>query len=162
MEVWLSGLKHSFAKAANRNVPQVRILLPPQKEIKWGKEIRNVRYTENSDGSGKQTDLVPVYAKEKQIIYPQHQDDEYGEMFLGKRKDNSLINQEHKEFVSKLFTIGNNVVLHHNSSYVIKGGFVKKRKVNGYSNNSDIGIYFWGAEIVVMIQVMQGNIHIIA
>ena len=32
MEVWLSGLKHSFAKAANRNVPQVRILSPPQKK----------------------------------------------------------------------------------------------------------------------------------
>ena len=121
------------------------IMVNPQKEMKWGKDIRNVRYTENTDGSGRQTDLVPYYAKEKQIIYPQHQDDEYGEMFLGKRKDSSLINQEHKEFVSKLFTIGNNVVLHHNSSYVIKDGIVRKERANGYSNNSDIGIYFWGS-----------------
>lgn len=121
------------------------IMVNPQKEMKYGKEIRNVRYTENPDGSGKQTDLVPGYAKEKQIIYPQHQDDEYGEMFLGKRKNNSLINQEHKEFISKLFTIGSNVVLHHNSSYIIKDGFIRKGKANGYSNNSDIGIYFWGS-----------------
>lgn len=124
---------------------KVYIMVNPQKTMKWGKEIREVRYTENPDGSGKQADSIPNFAKESQIIYPQHQDDEYGEMFLGKRKDNAIIEQEHKAFMSKLFIIGNNVVLHHNSSYVIKDGFVKKGEANGYSNNSDIGIYFWGS-----------------
>lgn len=124
---------------------KVYIMVNQQKGMKWGQEYRDVRYTENPDGSGKQTDLIPGYAKEKSIIYPQHQDDEYGEMFLGKRKDDSVAKQEHKNFMSKLFVIGNNVVLHHNSSYVIKDGFVKKGTPNGYSNNSDIGIYFWGS-----------------
>lgn len=127
--------------------------------MKWGKEIRNVRYTENSDGSGKQTDLVPYYAKEKQIIYPQHQDDEYGEMFLGKRKDSSLINQEHKEFVSKLFTIGNNVVLHHNSSYVIKDGFVRKERQMAIQTIVILEFIFGEVEIMEMTQVMQDDTH---
>lgn len=121
------------------------IMVNPKKEMKWGQEIHDIRYTDNADGSGRQTDSIPNYCKERITIYPEHMDDEYGEMFLGKRKEQDKVEQEHNEFLSKLFIVGGNVILHHNSSYKIEDGFVKKGTPNGYSNNSDIGIYFWGS-----------------
>lgn len=124
---------------------KVYIMVNPQKTMKWGEEIREVRYTENNDGSGKQTESIPSYAKERITIYPEHHDDELGEMFLGKKKDENIIEQEHKEFLSKLFRKGNQIIIHHNSSFVIKDGIIKKGKTNPWSNNSDIGIYFWAS-----------------
>lgn len=121
------------------------IMVNPQKRMKWGKEINDVRYTENSDGSGKQLDDIPYFYKKNITIYPEHQDDEYGEMFLGKKKDENVIKQKHEEFLSKLFRINGKVILHHNSSYKLTDGFIKKGKPNVYSNNTDIGIYFWGS-----------------
>lgn len=127
------------------NGNKLYIMVNPQKTMKWGKEINDVRYTQNEDGSGLQTDSIPSYAKEKLTIYPEYQDTEFGEMFLGKRKDSNTAKEIHNDFLSKLFKIGDNVILHHNSSYVLKDGFIKKGKTNNWSNNTDIGIYFWGS-----------------
>ena len=121
------------------------VMVSPQKRMKWGHETFDVVYTENPDGTGNQTDDIPTYKQRFIEIYPEHQDDEYGELFLGKRKDKEVAEQQHKDFMSKVFKINGNVVIHHNSSFVIKDGFIKKGNPNGWSNNSDIGIYFWGS-----------------
>jgi len=131
---WLKGLD------------KIYVMVSPQKILKWGKEMYDVRYTENPDGTGEQTDSIPGYLKNYITIYPEHQDDEYGEIFLGKRKGNEeLLKQKHQDFLSKLFIINGNVIIHHNSSYRIRDGFVKKGKANVWSNNNDVGIYFWGS-----------------
>lgn len=127
------------------NKDKVYVMVNPQKEMRWGTEVNDVRYTENSDGSGKQTEFIPLYAKDYRIIYPEHQDDEYGEIFLGKKKDENVIKQQHEEFLSKLFRTNGKVILHHNSSYKITDGFIKRGEPNRYSNNTDVGIYFWGS-----------------
>ena len=121
------------------------IMVNPQKRMKWGQEINDVIYTENNDGTGKQTEHIPTYIKDEVIIYPEHENDEFGEMFLGKKKDSKLIEEKHNNFISKLFINGNKVIIHHNSSYEIKDGMVRKGTPNGWSNNTDIGIYFWGS-----------------
>lgn len=130
---WLDGTK------------QLYIMVSPQKIMKHGREEYDVRYTKNSDGSGSQIENIPTYVKHNAVIYPEHQNDEYGEIFLGKRKDNDLLIQQHKEFESKLFKAGENIILHHNTSFKVNDGFIKKGKPNGWSNNSDKGIYFWGS-----------------
>ncbi len=124
---------------------KVYIMVNPQKTMKWGQMLNDIKYTENKDGSGRQIDSISSAYKDKIIIYPEHQDDEFGEMFLGKRKDKSVAEKMHEEFVSKLFKAGENVIIHHNSSYVLKDGVIKKGTPNGWSNNTDIGIYFWGS-----------------
>lgn len=121
------------------------IMVSPQKIMEYGEEQYDVRYTENSDGSGRQIQGIPIYVKRNAVIYPEHQNDEYGEIFLGKRKDKDLLIQQHKEFESKLFKYGENIILHHDSSFKVNDGFIKKGKPNWYSNNTDIGIYFWGS-----------------
>lgn len=124
---------------------KVYIMVNPQKTMMYGNEINEVIYTQNSDGSGRQTDRVPTYNKQDLVIYPEYRDTEYGEMFLGKKKDNKVLKEKHAEFVSKLFKYNGKIILHHNSSVQIKDGYIKKGKTNRYSNNSDIGIYFWGS-----------------
>lgn len=128
-----------------KGIDKLYIMVNPQKTMKWGEEVNDVRYTENPDGSGSQVDSIPTRFKEDIVIYPEHQDDEFGEIFLGKKQDSKVIEQKHNEFLSKLFKVGDKIIIHHNSSYVIKDGFVKKGKANGWSNNTDIGIYFWGS-----------------
>ena len=124
---------------------KVYVMVNPQKTMKYGEEINEIRYTENPDGSGRQTDVIPVYARKKIVIYPEHRNDEFGELFLGKKKDSSTIEQTHNEFVSKLFKNGGNVIIHHNSPYVVRDGIIKKGKANLWSNPTDSGIYFWGS-----------------
>ena len=87
----------------------------------------------------------PSYAKRDAIIYDEHQDDEFGEIFLGKRKSNKEAEEKHNNFLSKLFKVGDNVIIHHNSSYKITDGVVKKGTPNTWSNSTDIGVYFWGS-----------------
>ena len=124
---------------------RVFIMVNPEKTMLYGKMINDVRYTENSDGTGKQTQSIPTNAKNNLVIYQEYRDTEFGEMFLGKRKSNDEVKQKHQEFLSKLFIIDNNVLLHHNSSFEIRDGIIKKGVANGWSNNGDIGIYFWGS-----------------
>ena len=123
---------------------KVYIMVNPQKTMEYGEEINDVRYTENPDGSGKQIDNIPPYGNRFLTIYPEHQNDEFGEMFLGKRKSDDTVKQQHELFLSKLFRRGNKVIIHHNSSYKVTDGVIKKGVQNTWSNNSDIGIYFWG------------------
>lgn len=127
------------------NGDKAYIMVNPQKELKWGKMMNDVRYTEKPDGSGKQTDNVTSFYRSNIVIYPEYQDTEFGEMFLDKRKGNDEIKQKHQDFLSKLFVKNGNIILHHNSSYKLTDGLIKKGKPNGYSNNTDIGIYFWGS-----------------
>ena len=121
------------------------IMVDPELSMYGGKMIHKIAYTTNADGTGKQVHSIPTRIEREAIIYPEHQDDEYGELFLGKKKDPETIKQMHQEFLSKLFRKGNYVIIHHNSSYKITDGVVKKGKPNGWSLNSDIGIYFWGS-----------------
>ena len=67
------------------------IMVSPQKIMKYGEEQYDVIYTENSDGSGRQIEGIPTYVKRNTVIYPEHQNDEYGEIFLGKRKDDDNV-----------------------------------------------------------------------
>ena len=125
---------------------KVYIMASPEKIMKYGEMMYDIVYTENNDGTGRQTDSVPTYYKLRNAkIYPEHYDDEYGEMFLGKKKDENTIKEKHNAFMSNLFKIGNKVVIHHSSSYKITDGVIKKGTPNRWSNNSDIGIYFWGS-----------------
>lgn len=124
---------------------KVYIMVSPDKIMRYGEKVFDIRYTENSDGSGKQIDTIPSYAVDKVSIYPQYQDNEYGELFLGKKKEEDVLEQEHSYFESMLFKIDGNVVLHHNSSYKNEEGIIKRGKQNAWSNNSDKGIYFWAS-----------------
>lgn len=137
---------YPWGGGSDENHNKVYIMVSPQKQMKWGKEQYDVRYTANSDGSGLQTDSLPSYHLSKFVIYPEHQNDEYGEIFMGQRKDTNITDQQHKEFVSKLFRTGNGqIILHHNSSMKITDGLIKKGQPNHYSSNTDVGIYFWGS-----------------
>lgn len=123
------------------------IFVDPQKhQYIDGTETYNIMYTENPDGSGRRIGSIPSFNKENAIVYPEHENDVYGEIFLGKKKDKERAKEMHREFLSKLFILDGKVILHHNSSVRITDGSIKKGKPNGYSNNSDIGIYFWGSE----------------
>lgn len=55
--------------------------------------------------------------------------------------------QKHQEFISKLFQIGDNLILHHNSSTKITDGIIKPGMPrNNYSNSNDWGVYFWASK----------------
>lgn len=105
---------------------------------------RNVTYNTRPDGTGLSNNL-PVNDLRRVKIYPEYRDTYYGDLFLGKRKgDQGEI--MHKEFMSNLNISGDKVILKHDSSVKITDGVIKKGKTNSYSNNSDIGIYFWGSK----------------
>ena len=54
--------------------------------------------------------------------------------------------QKHQEFMNKLFQVGDNVIMHHNSSAKITDGVIKPgMPKNSYSNNNDWGVYFWAS-----------------
>lgn len=122
------------------------IMVNPVKTMKYGEEIHEVRYCQNSDGSGGQSDWIPPSYKDDVEIYPEYYDSELSDNFLGKRKSDDEIERIHSEFMSKVFMLGDKVVLHHNSSHKITDGYIKQGKPNGYSKNSDVGIYFWASK----------------
>lgn len=107
-----------------------------------------VRYCTTNDGTGAQTDDVPRYYLNGSgfKIYPEYIDTKYAEIFLGKRKDDSVAQKMHQDFLSGLYIDGDEVILHHNSSYKVTDGYVRKGEPNRWSNNSDIGIYFWASK----------------
>lgn len=108
-------------------------------------KYRYVTYNTKPDGSGYPIKSIPTYKLNNLNIYPEYRDTYYGECFLGKMKtDKDKIS--HEEFMSKLNIVGNNVVLKHDSSYRIVDGVIKKGKQNNWSNNNDIGIFFWGTK----------------
>lgn len=109
-----------------------------------------VRISSKPDGTGIQgyySDIMSFYRRYMRI-YPEHLNDKYGDVILGKGKSPEVLKAEHDAFLRKLNLRGNDVVLKHNSSVVIKDGVIKKGTTNHYSNNSDDGIYFWGSKDV--------------
>ena len=48
--------------------------------------------------------------------------------------------------MSNLNISGDKVILKHDSSVRITNGVIAKGKTNRWSNNSDIGYYFWGSK----------------
>lgn len=114
----------------------------------WRFKDTVIKLTPNKDGSGRQTTLgdIPVFYRQKFSLYPQYKDSEYADVLIGvKKKPTEQLEEEHNEIWSQLFRIGDNVCIHHNSSVKITDGVIKKGKANNWSNNSDVGIYFWGS-----------------
>lgn len=105
---------------------------------------RNVTYNTRPDGTGLSNDL-PVNNLRRVKIYPEYRDTYYGDLFLGKRKGEQG-EIMHKEFMSNLNISGDKLILKHDSTVKITDGVIKKGKTNGYSKDSDIGIYFWGSK----------------
>lgn len=108
-------------------------------------KYRNVVYNTKPDGTGATAD-VPSYKLEDIEIYPEYRDTYYGELFLGRMKGEED-KKKHEEFMSRLNIVnGGQVLLKHSSSVKITDGYVSYGKKNPWSNNSDIGIYFWGSK----------------
>ena len=122
------------------------IMVNPNKTREYGEMVHLVRYCENPDGSGGQSDWIAPYDLDKVKIYPEYYDSELSEKFLGKKKSDEEIERIHSQFMSSVNMLGDKVVLHHNSSHRITDGYVKKGKPNNYSKNSDVGIYFWASK----------------
>lgn len=58
-----------------------------------------------------------------------------------------LREQKHQVFMKRLFIVGDNVLMHHNSSAKITDGFLKAgMPKQSYSNNNDWGIYMWASK----------------
>ena len=106
----------------------------------------HTKFNTKPDGSGMQTDSIPTYTLQRLFIYPDYQDTYFGEVFLGKRKG-AEGEEQHKQFMARLNRTGNDkVTLTHNSSEEIRDGVIRYTcKHNNYSNNSDVGCYFWGS-----------------
>ena len=121
------------------------VMISKGKVQKYGSQTYDVRYTENPDGTGLKTDSIPENVKNEMVIYPEYRDTEYGDYFLGTRKDSITLKKEHEKFENALSTFNGKIVLRHDSSYVIKDSVIRKGKPNSYSKNNDIGIYFWGS-----------------
>lgn len=108
-------------------------------------KYRNVVYNTKPDGTGATAD-VPSYKLEDIEIYPEYRDTYYGELFLGRMKGEED-KKKHEEFMSRLNIVnGGQVLLKHSSSVKITDGYVSYGNKNPWSNNSDIGIYFWGSK----------------
>lgn len=135
-----------FSKRKKKSEQVLYVMISPYKIKKWGNDVYDVRYTENPDGTGIGTDSLPVYIIHEIEIYPEFRNTEYGDFFLGERKDNETLEREHAQFENALFIFNNKVVLRHDSSHAIKDGLIRKGKPNSYSKNNDVGIYFWGSK----------------
>lgn len=121
------------------------VMISKGKVQKYGKQVYDVLYTENPDGTGLKTDSIPENAKNQIVVYPEYRDTEYGDFLLGERKNSATLDKEHAAFENALSSFNGKLVLRHDSSYAIKDGVIRKGKPNSYSKDSDIGIYFWGS-----------------
>ena len=107
-------------------------------------KYRATGYNTKPDGTGYELQM-PEYQKQYLQIYDQYRDTYYGELFLGKKKTDEQ-RRKHEMFMSQLDMSGDKVLLKHDSSFRITDGVVRKGTPNGWSNNSDVGIYFWGSK----------------
>lgn len=107
-------------------------------------KYRASAYNTKPDGSGRETP-VSSHKMQNLEIYDQYRDTYYGEVFLGHKKTEED-RQAHERFTEFLDVSGGDVMLKHNSDVRITDGVVKKGKTNNYSNNSDVGVYFWGSK----------------
>lgn len=113
-------------------------------EDKYRFKSNNTAFSPDPEGSTREAS-VPDYYKQRLEIYPEYQDTFWGELFLGRKKDTEEDRAEHEKFMSELNQTGNDVILMHNSPVLIKDGVISGgHPKRHYSNNSDVGIYFWG------------------
>ena len=106
---------------------------------------RATGYNTKPDGTGKELTLSS-YDKQNLKIYNEYRDTYYGEVFLGRKKNDSDL-QKHQIFMDRLDKRNDGtVILKHDSNVKIKDGVITKGVPNNYSKNSDIGIYFWGSK----------------
>lgn len=78
-------------------------------------------------------------------LYPRYKDTYYDFVLSGGQNKSYRMNK-HKELVSMLFKVGGEIILHHDSSYKITDGVVKRGKTNIWSNSNDWGIFFWASK----------------
>lgn len=106
---------------------------------------RHMAYSSKPEGMSTSYD-VPNYYQQNLVIYPEYADTYYGECILGKGKGSDQKKKDREDFLSRLFIIGNDVVLHHDSPVKITDGRVGgSHPKQSYSKDSDIGTYFWGS-----------------
>lgn len=118
----------------------------PEMEDRYLFRDKYTAWSSKPEGEERDCGTPPTYYLQYLEIYPEYRDTYYGEVFLGKRRDTDEDKRKHEEFLSKLYIVGNEVILHHDSSRKIENGVVScGHSKNGYSNNSDIGAYFWGS-----------------
>lgn len=104
----------------------------------------NTAFSPDPEGSTRES-VVPDYYKQRLEIYPEYKDTFWGELFLGRKKDTDEDKAKHEKFMSELNQDGNDVILMHNSPVLIKDGVISGgHEKQHYSNNSDVGVYFWG------------------
>lgn len=85
--------------------------------------------------------------KKEYDIFPEYKNTYWDWFFNGL---NETKEQEHEWFLSQLDTVGDKVILKHRSPYKITDDVVggkNKKAPNSWSNNTDIGNYFWGGKI---------------
>ena len=114
----------------------------------------NVKYL-NEDGSN--AGSPGPYDDPTTELLPEYKDTYWDWFFNGL---NETKEQEHQYFLSQLDIENGMVVLKHNSPYKIESGYVggaDKKGPNIYSNNSDLGNYFWGSKEEGADQSGQGE-----
>lgn len=107
-------------------------------------KYRATGYNTKPDGTGREC-TIPVYMTQYLKIYDKYKDTYYGELFLGKAK-NEDDEKKHQLFMSRLEMADGKVVLKHDSSVRIEDGVIKNGKKNSWSSNNDIGWYFWASK----------------
>lgn len=120
---------------------------PNAEEIEDKSRFRSMHMTYCSKPEGtSNTFWVPNYYEQKLEIYPEYQDTYWGECVLGKKKSKEDNERDWFEFGMRLNRDGQEVILQHYSPTEIKGSFITGgHPKRGYSNNADIGTYFWGS-----------------
>lgn len=69
-----------------------------------------------------------------------------------------LREQKHKEFMSRVNVIGDNVLMHHISDVKITDGYIKSgMPKQNYSNNNDWGVYLWASKNTGIDQSNAGD-----
>lgn len=91
---------------------------------------------------------LPSYARQYVKIYDEYKDTPYAEPFLGKTKTEEDL-KKHQVFMNMLNIQNGQVVLKHYSNARITDGVVSEgHGHNNFSNNSDIGCYFWATQSI--------------
>jgi 5-deoxy-D-glucuronate isomerase len=127
----------------NPNYPQI-----DSPEGYYDFEYHAIKYSNRLDGTGTVSDGIPVLYKDSIVVYDEYKDTYYADALLGKKKIVTVDDEKaHEWFINHLERKGNMVVLKHDSNIKILNDIIEPgHEKQGYSNNSDYGIYFWGSE----------------
>lgn len=146
MSKWLNiGFIEGGSPFASGNGNDAYLMADPEYE-KYGENYKRLGtgYNTKPDGSGRVIPSIPSYHLQNLVIYDKFKDTIYGEVFLGKKTKNDI--NKHEEFISQLIDKDGGYLIYHDSNVEIQNGIIGYGKKNNYSNNSDIGIYFWGSK----------------